>query len=106
MVDEFAERRQLMYNMLSEIPGFKLYLPDGAFYMFVDVSALIGKSHKSEKINSALDLSMYLLNNAYVSSVPGEAFGLNGYVRFSFAASTEVLTEACNRIKQAILNLN
>ena len=105
MVDEFAERRQLMYNMLSEIPGFKLYLPDGAFYMFVDVSALIGKSHGAEKINTALDLSMYLLNTAYVSSVPGEAFGLNGYVRFSFAASTDVLTEACNRVKAAVRNL-
>jgi aspartate aminotransferase len=105
MVDEFANRRQLMFNLLSEIPGFKLYLPDGAFYMFVDVSDLLGKSSPTEKINTALDFSMYLLNTAFVSSVPGEAFGLNGYVRFSFAASINVLTEACTRIKTAVLNL-
>jgi aspartate aminotransferase len=105
MVDEFANRRQLMFNLLSEIPGFKLYLPDGAFYMFVDVSDLLGKSSPTEKINTALDFSMYLLNTAFVSSVPGEAFGLNGYVRFSFAASINVLTEACARIKTAVLNL-
>lgn len=105
MVDEFATRRQLMYELLREVPGFKLYLPDGAFYMFVEVNNLIGKSFGGETIKTSLDLSMYLLNHAYVSSVPGEAFGLNGYVRFSFAASAEVLTEACSRIKKAIGNL-
>jgi len=105
MVDEFATRRQLMYNLLSEVPGFNLYLPDGAFYMFAEVSGVLGKSFNGESIQTSLDLSMYILNNAYVSSVPGEAFGLNGYMRFSFAASAEVLTEACARVKTAISNL-
>ena len=106
MVDEFAQRRELMYALLKEIPGFKLYKPDGAFYMFVEVNAILGKSANGQKIETGLDLAMYLLNTAHVSCVPGEAFGLEGYIRFSFAAATEVLKEACKRIDNAIRKLS
>jgi aspartate aminotransferase len=106
MVDAFSARRDLMYNRLSEVPGFKMQKPDGTFYMFIEVNELIGKKTDQEVINTSYDLSMYLLNKGLVSSVPGEAFGLPGYIRFSFAASTEVLEEACERIAAAVAKLN
>lgn len=106
MVDEFEIRRNLMYDLLCEVPGFKLYKPDGAFYLFVEAKALLGKSDGAVTIKSTLDLSMYLLNTGHVSSVPGEAFGLPGYIRFSFAAATPVLQEACNRVKNAVNKLS
>ncbi len=106
MVDTFAKRRELMYDRLTKVPGFNMQKPDGTFYMFIEVSELIGKKTDDEVINSSYDLSMYLLNKGLVSSVPGEAFGLPGYIRFSFAASTEVLEEACNRVAAAIEKLS
>lgn len=106
MVDEFAKRKDLMVGLMRAVPGFKVNVPDGAFYLFIEVSDLVGKNSAAGKINSANDLSMYLLNHAFVSSVPGEAFGSPGYVRFSFAASTKALTEAAARIKTAIEKLS
>jgi aspartate aminotransferase len=105
MLDRFAVRRDLMYDRLSKVPGFNMQKPDGTFYMFIEVGELIGKKTDEEVINSSYDLSMYLLNKGLVSSVPGESFGLPGYIRFSFAASTEVLEEACNRVAAAIEKL-
>ncbi len=106
MVDVFATRRELMFDRLSAIPGMKMEKPDGTFYMFVEVSELLGKQVDGEVINTSYDLSMYLLNKGLVSTVPGEAFGLPGYIRFSFAASTQVLEEACNRVAAAIEKLS
>jgi aspartate aminotransferase len=90
---------------MQEIPGFKLYNPDGAFYLFIDVKDVLGKKYGNETIATDLDLSMYLLNVAHVSSVPGSAFGSEGYVRFSYAASEDNLREAAARVKNAIENL-
>jgi len=105
MVDEFEKRRAILLGLMQEIPGFKLYNPDGAFYLFIDVKDVLGKKYGNETIATDLDLSMYLLNVAHVSSVPGSAFGSDGYVRFSFAASEDNLREAAARVKNAIENL-
>lgn len=105
MLDTFRARRALMMDRLNAIPGFKLREPEGAFYAFVEVNDVLGKSVGGAQINSSMDLSMYLLNSVYVSSVPGEAFGLPGYIRFSFAADTEQLKEATDRVKTAIEKL-
>ena len=105
MLNMFKTRRALMMDRLNAIPGFKLREPEGAFYAFVEVNGALGKSADGAQINSSMDLSMYLLNSVYVSSVPGEAFGLPGYIRFSFAADTEQLKEATDRIKSAIEKL-
>jgi len=106
MVDQFKARREIMLGLLNAIPGFKVNTPPGAFYAFVEVSAVLGKSHQGQKMASSMDLGMYILNVAHVSSVPGEAFGLPNYIRFSYAAKKEDLIEACARIKNAIQNLD
>ena len=106
MLDQFKSRRDLMLELLNDIPGFKVGVPPGAFYAFVEVSEVLGKSYHGAEVNSSLDLSMYILNVAHVSSVPGEAFGLPNYIRFSYAAKKEDLIEACIRIKDAILKLS
>lgn len=105
MVEEFRKRKELMLRLMATIPGFKLYNPDGAFYLFIDVKEVLGKKYKGEWVSTDLDLSMYLLNVAHVSSVPGSAFGSPGYIRFSFAASEDNLIVAAKRVKQAIENL-
>lgn len=105
MVDEFEKRRAILLALMQEIPGFKLYNPDGAFYLFIDVKDVLGKKYGNETIATDLDLSMYLLHVAHVSSVPGSAFGSEGYVRFSYAASEDNLREAAARVKNAIENL-
>ena len=102
MIDAFNERRQLMYQLLKEIPGFKVNMPTGAFYFFPDVSALFGKEFKGYKVNNATDLSMYLLEEAKVATVTGDAFGNPECLRFSYATSKEELTEAIRRVKNAL----
>jgi len=102
MIDAFDERRQLVYKLLKDIPGFKVNMPTGAFYFFPDVSEFFGKTFKGTKINNATDLSMYLLEEAQVATVTGEAFGNPECLRFSYAASKEELTEAFKRIKEAL----
>ncbi len=102
MIDAFDERRQLVYQLLSDIPGFKVNMPTGAFYFFPDVSAFFGKTFKGTKINNATDLSMYLLEEAKVATVTGEAFGNPECLRFSYATSKEELTEAFKRVKEAL----
>ncbi|MCS6934673.1 MAG: pyridoxal phosphate-dependent aminotransferase [Chitinophagales bacterium] len=101
MVDEFRKRRDKVYALLCEIPGLKVNLPDGAFYFFFDVSAYFGKSYKGEVLQSPEDISLYLLNEAKVALVSGEAFGDRQCVRMSYATSEEKLTEACRRLKNA-----
>ncbi|MCH2235678.1 MAG: pyridoxal phosphate-dependent aminotransferase [Crocinitomicaceae bacterium] len=106
MVDAFKSRRDLMISKFKEIEGIKINEPEGAFYLFPDVTALFGKSNGDYKINNASDLAMYLLDEALVALVTGEAFGDPNCIRISYAASEEELTEAATRIKAAIEKLS
>lgn len=105
MLAAFRERRDLMLKLLAEIPGMKLNHPDGAFYIFPDISWYFGKSDGTTTIHNANDLCMYLLNKVYVALVPGDAFGDPNCIRFSYATSTDKLTEAVRRIRQALEGL-
>lgn len=105
MLKAFKTRRQLMIDGLSTIPGFVCNEPEGAFYLFPKVSAVFGKHHNGQTINDATDLAMYLLSEAHVATVAGDAFGAPEYLRLSYATSNELLSEAIVRIKSAIENL-
>jgi aspartate aminotransferase len=102
MVVEFQKRRDMVLKLLGEINGFKLNIPDGAFYVFPDVSYFFGKTIKGTKINTAGDFSMFLLEEANVATVTGEAFGAPDCIRLSYAASVEQLQEAIRRIKEVL----
>ena len=102
MVDAFHRRRDLVVGLVKDIPGFKLNVPEGAFYVFPDVSSYFGKTLRGTKINDADDFSMYLLSEANVATVTGGAFGNPNCIRFSYATSEALLTEAMKRIKEAI----
>ena len=103
MIDAFKERRKLILGLIAEIPGFKTNQPQGAFYVFPDISYYFGKIIKGTAINTASDFSMYLLEKANVATVTGEAFGNPNCVRISYAASEEAIKEACKRIKKALV---
>jgi aspartate aminotransferase len=105
MRDAFKRRRDLVVKQLNAIKGFKCNNPDGAFYVFPEVSYFFGKQHNGKVINNATDFCMYLLEEAAVSMVPGAAFGDDTYLRISYATSEEKLTEAINRIKTAVEKL-
>lgn len=102
MVDEFKSRRDMVLELLGEIPGFKLNVPDGAFYIFPDISEFFGKTFQGKTINNANDFSMLLLEEANVATVTGEAFGAPNCIRLSYAASEEQLREAIRRIKKVL----
>lgn len=102
MVDEFKTRRDMVLDLLGQIEGFKLNIPDGAFYVFPDISAFFGKTIKGKKIKTADDFSMLLLEEANVATVTGDAFGAPNCIRMSYAASVEQLQEAIRRIKEAL----
>ncbi len=102
MVDEFRSRRKLIIDMLSEIDGFSLNKPKGAFYVFPDISYFFGKTLKGKKINNASDFAIYLLENAHVATVTGDAFGAPNNIRISYAASKENIIKAIERIKGAV----
>jgi aspartate aminotransferase len=102
MVHAFKNRRDLVVNLLREIPGVKVNVPDGAFYLFPDVSSFFGKTLQGVTINNANDLSMYLLDKAYVATVTGDAFGNPNCIRLSYATSEDQLTEALKRMKEAL----
>ncbi|HPD94819.1 MAG TPA: pyridoxal phosphate-dependent aminotransferase [Tenuifilaceae bacterium] len=102
MKEAFQRRRDLMVDGISAIKGFRLNKPQGAFYIFPEVSDILGKSFNGEPIRTSNDLAMYLLNQAHVAVVPGSAFGAPNYVRFSYATSDEKLKEAIVRIRKAI----
>jgi len=104
MIDAFKKRRKLILDLLSEIPGFKTNQPQGAFYVFPDISHFFGKEIQGIKINNASDLSMYLLEKANVATVTGDAFGSPNCIRISYAASEENIIEALKRIKKALNN--
>ncbi|MBT4298096.1 MAG: aminotransferase class I/II-fold pyridoxal phosphate-dependent enzyme, partial [Flavobacteriaceae bacterium] len=103
MVDEFKLRRELIINLLKDIKGFKLNEPKGAFYVFPDISSFFGTTIKDKKINNASDFAIYLLEEAHVATVTGEAFGSPNNIRISYAASNENIINAVNRIKKALL---
>ena len=102
MVDEFRDRRDIVVALLKEIDGFKLNVPGGAFYVFPDVSAFFGREIKGYKIANAADFSMFLLAEANVATVTGDAFGAPTCIRISYAASEAQLREAIKRIKEAL----
>lgn len=102
MRDAFLRRRDLVLEKMKEIPGFKTYIPGGAFYVFPDVTWYFGKTDGNITIQTSEDLCMYILNHAFVSLVPGEAFGDGKCLRFSYAAADEKLVEALDRIKNVL----
>ncbi|WP_179005044.1 pyridoxal phosphate-dependent aminotransferase [Winogradskyella forsetii] len=102
MVDQFKVRRKLILNLLGEIEGFKTNEPEGAFYVFPNVSAYFGKTIKGKTINNASDFSLFLLEEALVATVTGEAFGNPDCIRISYAASQDDIKEAIKRIKTAL----
>ncbi|MEN5432292.1 pyridoxal phosphate-dependent aminotransferase [Sphingobacterium faecium] len=103
MKEAFARRRQLVYDLLSAIPGVKTNLPEGAFYFFPEISSFFGKKDENGNvINNSSDLALYLLNVGHVATVGGDSFGNDKYIRLSYAASDESLVEALRRIKEAL----
>jgi len=105
MTEEFTRRRTRTLELVKAIPGFKCFEPEGAFYVFPDVSYYYGKTNGTETIKNAADFSMYLLNTAHVSSVMGDAFGEPLCVRFSFANSMNNIERAWSRIADALSKL-
>ena len=105
MVKEFTRRRQRILELVNEIPGIKCFEPEGAFYIFPDVSYYFGRSDGKTTVTNSADFCMYLLHTAHVSSVMGAAFGDENCVRFSFANSMENIEKAFARIKPALEKL-
>jgi len=99
MVTEFKNRRELVYNLLSKVNGFKLNKPKGAFYFFPNISYFFGKTIKGKTINNASDFAMLLLDDAHVATVTGDAFGAPDCLRLSYATSEALLREAIKRIE-------
>lgn len=102
MVQAFKNRRDLVVKLLRDIPGIKVNVPEGAFYLFPDVSSFFGKTFHGVTIKDANDLSMYLLDKAYVATVTGDAFGNPNCIRLSYATSEDQLIEALRRMKEAL----
>jgi aspartate aminotransferase len=102
MVEAFHKRRDLVVGLIKAIPGLKINVPEGAFYVFPDVSSFFGKTLRGTLIKDATDFSMYLLAEANVATVTGDAFGNPNCIRFSYATSEEQLTEALRRIKEVL----
>jgi aspartate aminotransferase len=105
MCDEFAKRRTLVLQLMSEIPGLKCNVPDGAFYVFPDVTSFFGKSFNGQTINNSSELCMYFLNEMHVAVVSGDSFGDDNCFRFSYACSEKDIREAISRIKKGLAQL-
>ncbi len=106
MKEAFARRRQLVYDLLKDIPGVKTNMPEGAFYFFPEISSFFGKKDADGNvIKNSSDLALYLLNVGHVATVGGDSFGNDNYIRLSYAASDESLKEALRRIKEALAKL-
>ena len=101
----FKRRRDLICRLCREIPDVRLAVPDGAFYIFPDVSRYFGRSAGDRKVYDSADLAMYLLETAHVATVGGDAFGAPDCIRLSYAASDEAITEAMRRIAKALSEL-
>jgi aspartate aminotransferase len=102
MVDAFKKRRDLVVGLMKEIPGIKLNVPEGAFYVFPDVSSFFGKTLRNTEIKDANDFAMYLLSEGNVATVTGDAFGNPNCIRMSYATSEELLIESIRRIKEIL----
>jgi aspartate aminotransferase len=102
MIEAFHQRRDFVLKLLGAIPGFKLNVPEGAFYVFPDISEYFGKTLRGKTISNASDFSLYLLEEAGVATVTGEAFGDSNCIRISYAASEDSLKEAIRRISEAL----
>ena len=102
MVDEFAKRREIIIQLLSEIPGIKINQPEGAFYVFPDISFYFGKTLTGKKIENASDFALYLLEHAHVATVTGDAFGNSNCIRISYAASEKNIRTAVARISKSL----
>ncbi len=105
MRDAFQKRRDLVLSLMKDIPGLKANVPQGAFYVFPEVSYYFGKSYNGKTIKNATDISMFLLDEAHVALVPGAAFGDDNYIRFSYATTEDNLKEALKRMKEAFAKL-
>jgi aspartate aminotransferase len=105
MKDAFLRRRDLICGLLKEIKGIKIRIPEGAFYVMPDISYYLGKSYGETKIANSDDLALYLLDNAQVATVGGDAFGAPECIRISYATSDDLLVEAVKRIKNALEKL-
>ena len=106
MRKEFEKRRDFLYNQLTSIEGITCYKPEGAFYLFPNISAYFNKSNNETKVKNSFDLAMYLLSDVKVAAVPGSAFGAEGFLRLSYATSMTNLEEAVTRIKESLKRLN
>jgi aspartate aminotransferase len=102
MVDEFKDRRDIVIDLLRDIDGFNVNIPDGAFYVFPDISAYFGKTIQGITINNASDFALFILEKANVATVTGDAFGAPNCIRISYAASELQIREAIKRIKEAL----
>ena len=106
MRNEFKKRRDIVYALLQDVPDIKVNLPDGAFYFFPEVKAYFNRSFNGTPIKNAEELCLYLLNEAHVSVVTGEAFGNENCIRISYAAAEDKLRDAVSRIKTALSKLS
>jgi aspartate aminotransferase len=105
MREAFQRRRDLFVDAISQIKGFRTNRPDGAFYIFPEISYFFGRKYNGATIYTSDDFAMFLLNAAHVAAVPGSAFGSPNYIRFSYATSDEKLMEAAGRIAKAVAQL-
>jgi aspartate/methionine/tyrosine aminotransferase len=105
MFTEFRKRREFLYNELTSITGITCYKPEGAFYLFPNISAYLNKHSKILQVNTSFDFAMHLLYEAHIAVIPGNAFGAEGYLRISYATSMENLKEAVIRLKKALAKL-
>jgi aspartate aminotransferase len=105
MTRAFHKRRDLVLSLAKEIPGLKLNVPRGAFYIFPDIRSYFGKSFNGKVISNSSELAMYLLDEGHIATVAGSAFGAEGHIRLSYAASDDKLVEAMRRLKVALGNL-
>ncbi len=105
MRQAFERRRDLVVGLAREIPGLRVNVPQGAFYLFPEVSSYFGKHYGDRVINNDTDLAMYLLEEGHVATVAGEAFCLPGYIRLSYATSDDNIREAMRRIACALSKL-
>jgi aspartate aminotransferase len=105
MVNEFAKRRNVVVERLNAISGVKCLKPQGAFYVFPNIAAFIGKNGNGKRLASPCDIADYLLEEAKVAAVPGEDFGSNAHIRLSYATSLENIEEGCRRMRDAFTRI-
>ena len=105
MKTAYAERRQYIVDRLNSMPGISCQAPDGAFYVYPNISKLLGKTFEGKTLISSFDVANYLIENAHVACVSGDAFGMEGYVRFTFAIAPERIREGMDRVENALSKL-